>query len=559
MKVAMRRAVRERRRGRSSLRSPGVSVALWGDDHLSAPRISKSGGDGRASSSRGSDGDAPAGRRRARRTGPTTREKMFATLNDPDYSSLAKYISLTILALIVTSTTTFIMDTIREFENNAAIAGVEYFCIAAFTLEYVGKLATVPREHRAEWLNGKMNMIDLAAILPFYIELIVVAATSSEESGAPSGLLRLFRLFRVFRVLKLGAKMRKLEVVAAAVADSIDLLLMLIFILVLTLVLFSTLLYFCEDGAWEASDALDAYAGDPFASIPRCFWWCTVTLMTVGYGDAYPITGWGKVVAAATMVVSVVITALPISVVGANFTQQWLLYREREATKTRASAMMSNFQKLSDAIRVHDYVLDEVLAAVEEMEILIEQDLASMKRLFNTATTTDVTSGNARARRVAKNARRATLVAFDAKFARTQDAREELDQLLSFADLLGTPGFLSQLDLVTSKNDRLSCVMDAVEDIFTEVDALIVRVNEVNESGTRVLDGAASARRLEDGVSPTPGGNPGGSASERTSTSLADDGAGAARDLEEALDASGGSLGASTTEGRGDGEASAKR
>jgi hypothetical protein len=101
--------------------------------------------------------------------------------------------------------------------------------------------------------------------------------------------------------------------------------------------------------------------------------------------------------------------------------------------------------------------------------------------------------------------------------------------------------------------------MDAVEDIFTEVDALIVRVNEVNESGTRVLDGAASARRLEDGVSPTPGGNPGGSASERTSTSLADDGAGAARDLEEALDASGGSLGASTTEGRGDGEASAKR
>jgi len=58
------------------------------------------------------------------------------------------------------------------------------------------------------------------------------------------------------------------------VFDSLDMLAMLVFLLALALVLFSTLIYFCEKGVWEGSDPLDAYGGDPFASIPRAFWWC---------------------------------------------------------------------------------------------------------------------------------------------------------------------------------------------------------------------------------------------------------------------------------------------
>ena len=114
--------------------------------------------------------------------------------------------------------------------------------------------------------------------------------------------------------MKLGARMRKLEVAAAAVGDSMDMFAMLIFLLLLALVLFSTLIYFCEKGQWEPTDPLDAHAGDPFASIPRSFWWCMVTLMTVGYGDSYPVTIEGKIVASVTMIASVLIMALPISV-----------------------------------------------------------------------------------------------------------------------------------------------------------------------------------------------------------------------------------------------------
>ena len=174
--------------------------------------------------------------------------------------------------------------------------------------------------------------------------------------------------------------------------------------------LFSTLIYFCEKGVWEGGDPLDAHGGDPFASIPRSFWWCMVTLMTVGYGDAYPVTVPGKIVAGLTMIASVIITALPISVIGANFTQQWIVYKENDAAKAREQTMHPTFIKLADAMGAHNFVLDEVLRAVEEMEILIEQETAQLKELFATASEMSVDTAAARENR------RALLLDFDERF-----------------------------------------------------------------------------------------------------------------------------------------------
>ena len=56
----------------------------------------------------------------------------------------------------------------------------------------------------------------------------------------------------------------------------------------------------------------------PFKSIPDSFWWTVVTLMTVGYGDEIPTTGAGKFVACVAMVASLLLLALPISVIGVH-------------------------------------------------------------------------------------------------------------------------------------------------------------------------------------------------------------------------------------------------
>jgi len=65
-----------------------------------------------------------------------------------------------------------------------------------------------------------------------------------------------------------------------------------------------------------------------FGTIPRCFWWAFVTMTTVGYGDCYPVTNGGKILAMATMMLGVLIIAMPITVVGSNFQKMVEMYEE---------------------------------------------------------------------------------------------------------------------------------------------------------------------------------------------------------------------------------------
>ena len=404
----------------------------------------------------------------------STKDRIFLTFNDPEYSETSRWVSLVILTLIVVSTTSFIMDTRSEYEGHLALWVIEVFCIIVFTFEYVVKLATAPK--RLEFARQPMNVIDLAAIVPFYFELAIIAFSGGDGGNVPTGLLRLFRLFRVFRVLKLGTRMKKLEVVAASVGDSLDMFAMLVFLLFLALVLFSTLIYFCERDEWVGEDAVMALAGDPFASIPRSFWWCMVTLMTVGYGDSYPATIEGKVVASVTMIASVLIMALPISVIGANFTQRWLVYRDDASAKAREETMLPSFLTLVAALESHNFVLNEVLTVTEEMEVDVEQESGELRALFEEATEiARAEDGDARAKR------RAMLAEFDARFSSLQDTREDLDEVLAYAELLSSNLFTSNLEACANKNRRLEKAMDAADDTITEVDALIRKVNMINE------------------------------------------------------------------------------
>ena len=110
-------------------------------------------------------------------------------------------------------------------------------------------------------ING-MNFIDLISILPFYLEWM----SSTGGGMGDTRILRIIRLVRVFRVLKLGARFSKMQVVATAVAESVDMLGMLGFLLLLSMILFSSLVYFCEKGAEPFG------LEDQFRSIPSSFW-----------------------------------------------------------------------------------------------------------------------------------------------------------------------------------------------------------------------------------------------------------------------------------------------
>jgi len=69
----------------------------------------------------------------------------------------------------------------------------------------------------------------------------------------------------------------------------------------------------------------DGAMGGSFQSVPRTFWWAVVTMTTVGYGDMYPVTGLGKAVGVVTMFCGMIVLALPITVIGQNFSKQYEL------------------------------------------------------------------------------------------------------------------------------------------------------------------------------------------------------------------------------------------
>ena len=279
-------------------------------------------------------------------------------MENPNSSRAAYVVSVSILLLILLSSITFCMETVDSLAGSRpAFYVIEVVAIVCFTVEYVIRLLSCPE--LLPFLRAPLNIIDVIAILPFYIELATKGAhgraprspparrpagparetRTDAARRSPAGLglgqtqvLRVVRLVRVFRVLKLGSKSGRLEVIITAVSDSTDMLVMLSFLLLLSMIVFSSLIYFAEKNTYNEWSGQHS-----FKSIPDAFWWCMVTLMTVGYGDAVPETPVGRLIATGTMLSSIIILALPISVIGTNFTSQWIIFKEQFKTRDRCA------------------------------------------------------------------------------------------------------------------------------------------------------------------------------------------------------------------------------
>jgi voltage-gated potassium channel len=237
------------------------------------------------------------------------KERLYEILERPDPSDpVARVCHIVIMAMIAISTLAVIVETVetisRQFQP--ILKTIEALSVGLFSLEYMLRLWSITCSPRyAHPLFGRLRfamtplaLIDLLAIAPVFI------ATRLDLR-----FLRLVRLARVLRVLKLARYSQGIGLISRVVRRKKEELLIALGFFVILLVMTSALMYVAEHAAQPKA----------FASIPAAMWWAVVTMTTLGYGDVYPITVAGRVLAGITALLGIAAFALPTSILGAGF------------------------------------------------------------------------------------------------------------------------------------------------------------------------------------------------------------------------------------------------
>mgnify|MGYP001331418061 FL=1 len=217
----------------------------------------------------------------------------------------------------------------------------ELFSVVVFSVEYIARVWSAPAKRGVDFTDSPLRsrfryifsfygLIDLVAILPFYIQALF-----------PGLDLRVLRALRLLRILKLNHYNSALDDLFGAILEEKKSFVTTLYIFSVAFVLSSSLIYYAEHKVQP----------EDFRSIPDAMYWAIITLTTVGYGDVSPITVFGKGIAAITAIFGVVVVALLTGIVANAFNKQM----ER--------------RKIIFEDQVRDALLDGVLDSDEEASL----------------------------------------------------------------------------------------------------------------------------------------------------------------------------------------------
>lgn len=199
-----------------------------------------------------------------------------------------------------------------ELNYGNTLLSIEAITIAFFAVEYLLRLWTArfmypnmtPSKAVKRYAKSFSGIVDLLSFLPYYLPIFF-------PSGAT--VFRMFRVIRLFRLFQINAYYDSLNVIAEVINSKRQQLFSSVFTISLLMLASSLCMYSLEHEA-QPEVFSNAFSG---------MWWSVSTLLTVGYGDIYPITTLGKIFSIFITFLGVGMVAIPTGIISAGFVDQY--------------------------------------------------------------------------------------------------------------------------------------------------------------------------------------------------------------------------------------------
>ena len=240
-----------------------------------------------------------------------TRNKLFIIIFGTD-TPLGRWFDVVLLYVILTSIFLVMLESVQSISSSygALFYVLEWLFTIFFTIEFLLRLWISRRP--LKYLFSFYGFVDFIAVIPTYITLFYAG-------GSYLVVVRAIRLLRVFRILKLSRQLSESRVLVRALISGRHKIFVFLGGVLALVIIMGTLMYLIEGSE------------NGFDSIPRSIYWAIVTTTTVGYGDIYPVTVIGQILAAALMLMGYAIIAVPTGIVSSELskTSNKIVYKKK--------------------------------------------------------------------------------------------------------------------------------------------------------------------------------------------------------------------------------------
>ncbi|MDD2829183.1 MAG: ion transporter [Sulfuricurvum sp.] len=227
-------------------------------------------------------------------------ENLYECLETPKKLRWGTTIQFIIFLMIILNIIGMSLDTVQELHNSyyAWFDFIEIITVSFFMFELILRYISIGYKQEYKGWKGRIKFTFTPFIL---IDIISILPTFLTFFGFNSSFLRILRLFRVFKLLRVSKVSSFERALKRVFVTDRENLLMTFASIGIILIILTIIVYFVENNAQPKI----------FSSIPQTLWWAVVTLSTVGYGDMYPITVFGRIITAIITMIGIAFYAIP--------------------------------------------------------------------------------------------------------------------------------------------------------------------------------------------------------------------------------------------------------